>query len=373
MYFTQKWSTIFGMENILVLSIFIHKLGDGLIPKAKDLFWEIAVIVVTVVYQGRNGRLSIAALESNLWQAFAPWITTLCLLAGWHVYRAYQATRGEINRVEYQGTKKQRSQIIITDADGHTEPTKHPNYQLRLKGVVACCFAILSLCIAMSWRFAIVTSEPNETFNISDDSMPSFINMSQDLSSVNSGWFWLVYNINLASPIALTQYVEITNLQATPETIQHFSVAMYAGDCGWTYLTPMDIRDATVLWTYLGLANGQVFDFKSNGLNYLFERAIPPYQTVGGWWFFDSKVKCDVPDGTRIQFRISLSTYSGLHYEHTTPVTLMTRKNADLGNTTGSTKTPKFVVPPGKPTMDISRFYERQLYSSVSSLRIGSN
>ena len=154
MYFTQKWSTIFGMENILVLSIFIHKLGDGLIPKAKDLFWEIAVIVVTVVYQGRNGRLSIAALESNLWQAFAPWITTLCLLAGWHVYRAYQATRGEINRVEYQGTKKQRSQIIITDADGHTEPTKHPNYQLRLKGVVACCFAILSLCIAMSWRFA---------------------------------------------------------------------------------------------------------------------------------------------------------------------------------------------------------------------------
>jgi hypothetical protein len=218
----------------------------------------------------------------------------------------------------------------------------------------------------MSWRLARATADPDATFRVSSNG--EFLNTSLSLSDDVKG-FWLVYNANTISPIALVQYLTITNLRSTPETIHTCSVAMHTENCGWMYLTPMPIYESTVVWTGSGMTKAYALDFKSNGLSFLFEKPIPPHETISGWWFFDSKIKCDIANESRVSFRISLATFSGLEYEYTTPAVTFSKKFGDFGSTVGTTKLPDLIPTPGKPALDISRFYNRQLYSSVPGLR----
>jgi hypothetical protein len=202
-------------------------------------------------------------------------------------------------------------------------------------------------------------------FRISENGL-TFINLTQNLSDTGSGVFWMAYTSgygNTASPIALAQYVDISNLRSVPETIQSYSVAIKTEECGWIYLSPMYIRGQQIYFTAGGLAKAKLFDFSSNGLDYLLANPIQPHATVSGWWFFDSKVACNVPPGSNIQYRVSLKTFSGIEWEYVTPEIRIANNAGIPGKTEGQTRGPYFVVPPGKPEDDLTK-YHKKLYST---------
>jgi hypothetical protein len=89
-------------------------------------------------------------------------------------------------------------------------------------------------------------------------------------------------------------------------------------------------------------------------LDFEFKNAIPPHGTITGFWLWDSKVKCDIPIGSKIQYRIALSTFSGIKFERTTPE-ITIRKEGQANFSIGRTSGPEFHVV-GPPT-DISKFF----------------
>jgi hypothetical protein len=191
--------------------------------------------------------------------------------------------------------------------------------------------------------------------------------MSQSLATKGSGWWWVTYTSyagDTASPVALAQYIEITNLLSTPETIKSYSVAINTEDCGWTYLSPISLAGKSVWFTYQGLDNAFQVDYRSNGMDYVLQKPIPANGTIAGSWFFDSKVKCDVPEGSKVKYRVSLSTFSGIKFEYTTPEIIVSNKAYGPGNTERRTKSPEFVIPPNAKA-DISRFYRRLWCSPI--------
>ena len=185
----------------------------------------------------------------------------------------------------------------------------------RLLSVTLCGAALACLAIGiLNGMTKRETSTETEAFRISDKSL-SFINMTQDLN--NHGMWWVTYPSyagQTASPVAVMQYVEITNLLAEPETIKSYSLAIHTEDCGWTYLSPIPVRDVLVWMTYGGLEQAFRNDFRSNGFDYEFLNPIPAHHTVTGWWFFDSKVKCNVPEGSKVKYRMNLTTFSGVEF-----------------------------------------------------------
>ena len=208
-------------------------------------------------------------------------------------------------------------------------------------------------------------AEAARPFRISDNGL-EFINLTQNLGDTDSGAFWMSYTSgygDTASPIALAQYVDITNLRSVPETIQSYSVAIKTEECGWIYLSPMYIRGQQIYFTAQGLAKAKLFDFSTNGLDYLLPEPIQPHATVSGWWFFDSKVACNVPKGSTVRYRVSLTTFSGIEWEYLTPELRVADSPAIPGKTEGQTRGPYFVVPPGKPENDLTK-YHKKLYST---------
>ena len=101
-------------------------------------------------------------------------------------------------------------------------------------------------------------------------------------------------------------------------------------------------------------------DFSKTSMDAVLADAIPAHQTVAGWWFFDSKVKCHLEQNQKVRYRVSLTTFSGIKYEHTTPELLISDTPNPPGNTKGKT-TPILFYPLGK--FDIST-YPRRLYSA---------
>ncbi len=176
--------------------------------------------------------------------------------------------------------------------------------------------------------------------------------------SVFVGFWWVTYRSPLGdtvSPVALTQYVSITNLQSIPETIKSYSVAIKTEDCGWTYLYPIRLGTVTVWSSTIDLENAIKIDFNTNGLDYILEKPIPSYGTVGGFWFFDSGVKCDVPDGSKVQYRISLATFDSKKFEYTTPEITVRNNQPEVNSFEAPVTGPQFIVPPNAK-QDISRF-----------------
>ena len=123
-------------------------------------------------------------------------------------------------------------------------------------------------------------------------------------------------------------------------------------------MSPIYARDVAAWWTFDGLDSAIQTDFKTNGLDYLLQNPIPAYGTVVGWWFFDSKVQCAVPLGSKVRFRISLTTFSDIKFEYTTAEIIVSNKSHGPGSTEGETMGPQFVVPPNAKA-DISKYYRR--------------
>jgi hypothetical protein len=201
----------------------------------------------------------------------------------------------------------------------------------------------------------------SDAFNISDG-ITSTINVTQSLATKGSGNWWVTYISylgNTASPVALAQYVEITNNQSVPETIKTYEVSMNIADCGWLDLSPIPGRDVLVWWTFEGLDNAIQMDFSKDALDYLLVDPIPPFHTVMGWWFFDSATKCGAREGDKVSYRITLTTFSGIKYTYTTPEFTISNKvppRTNKGRLTG---------PETRPVRrgDIS-MYPRRLYGS---------
>jgi hypothetical protein len=163
-----------------------------------------------------------------------------------------------------------------------------------------------------------------------------------------------------ASPISLLQYVDITNMLSTPETIKTYSVALNMEGCGWIYLYPIYVRDISVLYAGSGLQNAALTDFTSNGLDYGLEKAIPANETVSGFWFFESTEMCRAPKGTKLRYRFSLETYSNIQFEYTTPEIQLADESSAMnaGLTQGHPSGPIFVFP-ATPRQDITKLFVR--------------
>jgi len=345
------------LATVSIISRFLQAFADGFVLSVKDLGVDILLVILTLVYQYHSGRLSVEAWRENVWEASMPWVWLICLVAAKHVW---MATKKVYRELQQDLHRSRRPFIILTDGEQERVPS---NYQLKLGGIAAACFSVLTLLAIFSWQLAKNTDTAG-IFAISDGSF-SFVNMTQRLTTQNTGDWWVSYQSyagDTASPVALMQYVEITNLQSVPETIRSYAMAIRTEDCGWTYLSPIPLRSVAVWWTYMGLDHAIPMDFHENGLDIVLEKPIPAFGTVTGSWLFDSKVRCDVPEGSKVQYRLALTTFDGKRFEYTTPETVVSNKSHSPGNTEGHLTGPAFHVPPGPRYIDISKLY-RRLYS----------
>jgi hypothetical protein len=163
------------------------------------------------------------------------------------------------------------------------------------------------------------------------------------------------------SPVSLALYVDITSRVATPERIKAYSVAVKTDACEWTDLFPISALGNQFFWLQEhGIDKAIPLDFTGNGLDYIFQKPIPPFDTVSGWLFFDCQRICSRNNNSATaQFRISFDTFSGKHFDEVIPVQrLAHNKGMPRGieeNMTGMT----FVVPPGSKQEDLSHEYVR--------------
>jgi hypothetical protein len=190
------------------------------------------------------------------------------------------------------------------------------------------------------------------------------INTSQSLDAKGSGDWWITYISYLgatASPVAVAQYIEITNNTSVPQTVKSYTVAMNLGNCGRTDLVPIPAQDVQIWWTFSGLAEAVEMDFSKTALDSILTTPIPAHHTVFGWWFFDSKLKCSVQEGSKVSYRVGLSTFSGINYHYTTPALAISNK---APATTRGIVNRQLLTPIRRA--DIST-YRRRLFSSPIS------
>jgi hypothetical protein len=204
------------------------------------------------------------------------------------------------------------------------------------------------------------TTAPTMQFAISDPG--SMMNLTQSLGTKGSGNWWVTYESaygKTASPVALAQFVSITNTRATPQTVQTYEVSLHTDRCGWIELVPIPARDVEIWWTYAGLDSAILNDFSKSMLDSILSNPIPPYGTVSGWWFLDSPIKCDLREGENVRYRFKLKTFVGSPFVHTTrefPI-----NNKPMHPDRSGRTTQILLVPIRKD--DISGFY-RRIYSS---------
>jgi len=91
-------------------------------------------------------------------------------------------------------------------------------------------------------------------------------------------------------------------------------------------------------------------------LDYILANPIPAYGTVSGWWFFNTDMKCRVAVRGKVQYRITLATFNGIKFEHTTPEIAVKGDYSVSNPFEGRTTGPQFHVPPNAKR-DISKFY----------------
>jgi hypothetical protein len=196
----------------------------------------------------------------------------------------------------------------------------------------------------------------------------SYINLSQNLNDApagGAGLFWITYQSsygNTASPIAVLLNVALTNTTQVPQTIKTYQVAIKTDDCGWINLIPIPVNTGRVWFTYDGLNDAKLFDFSNNSLDTILQSPISANGTVTGWWFFDSATQCNVLPGSNVQYRFTLTTYSGIEASEITSISTI-NSTIPTAPTIGSIQQASLVVPPGKPQADISGYYKK-LYSA---------
>ncbi len=339
------------MEEVSIFARLFDKFIKSFSLSLKEKVSEGFLVAATLVYQLHHGRLSPEAWKENLWEALTPWTWLLFGVAAYHTSKAAKSLNRELRVGQYESKKPY---IILTD--GH-QARISTNYQYKILAGSAVWLLILAILSYLSWASARKTTD-EATFRVSVDG--STLNMC--LTPTCGGAWWVTYRSPMGdtvSPVALAQFVEITNLLSTPETIRTYSVAVNTEDCGWTYMYPIGLSAVTVWYTTIGLENAAQIDFKSNGLDYILTNPIPAYGTVSGWWFFDSSKRCNLPAGSKVQFRITLSTFNGIRFEQTTPETSVTdeRKPRELSNPFEAHTVGPFLIVPPNAKKDISKFF----------------
>ncbi|GEM_PF-3931960 len=209
-----------------------------------------------------------------------------------------------------------------------------------------------------------VRAEVSKAFNVTDGTL-GIVNLNQSLEDNGSSVVWVTYpwiRDNAASPLALLSYMEITNLTSMPQTIKTYQLEIETKDCGWNALIPIPMRGVNVWYLLNGLEKAIQLDFKNNGLDYKLQSPIPAGGTVNGWWIFDSKKKCDDSKGSKYRQRITLATFSGIKFQHTSAFDIFGKPQRPFPSE-GVTSGPTFQLVPHSET-DISKF-RRRLWSST--------
>jgi hypothetical protein len=189
-------------------------------------------------------------------------------------------------------------------------------------------------------------------FSISEPRM--MINMKRDIFA--SLPIWVRYPTSLGdtiSPVAIAMFIDITSHVPQSERISRYSVAVHTDACGWWYLSPIRMNGVKAYWVYNGIKKSAPLDFTKNGLDYLLEQDIPAHGTVSGWWFFDTKLKCDAPVGELVQFRVEFDTFSGKHFEKVTERKPISTQGPPSGTSEASMTGMHFIFP-GGGTEDLS-------------------
>jgi hypothetical protein len=76
------------MEEFALTAKLVDKFLKGLTPNLKERAIDIILVVLTLVYQAHDGRLSLQAWKDNVWEAVTPWVWLLCGLTAYHVIKA---------------------------------------------------------------------------------------------------------------------------------------------------------------------------------------------------------------------------------------------------------------------------------------------
>lgn len=145
----------------------------------------------------------------------------------------------------------------------------------------------------------------------------SFVNMNRDF--FHSLYYWVSYPTlqgRVISPVAVMTYLDITNMSPHPETIRTYSLSIHTRHCDWISLIPIDFRNVSVFFIYNDITKAMPLDFRTNGLNYQLDDAIPSHQSIHGWLIFDTTTKCKL-ENEELQYRFHGDTFSGNHFDET--------------------------------------------------------
>jgi hypothetical protein len=206
-----------------------------------------------------------------------------------------------------------------------------------------------------------------ESFVVSEPR--SFINMKRDFYA--SAPLWVRYLSGYGdtiSPVAVALWIDITNNLDESETVKEYSVAINTQQCGWVYLVPIRMRDVSVFFIKPGgIHEAMLLDFGTNGLDYILEKSIPPHGTVSGWFFFDTRVKCNVLNGESIQYRVTASMFSGKALDTVTPFSVLRGDSLTPGSSRANMTGPQFVMPPGHQLTDLSKCHPKFYSDEIKS------
>jgi hypothetical protein len=170
----------------------------------------------------------------------------------------------------------------------------------------------------------------------------AFLSFLQDANAKSDWWItYLADKGRFASPVALIQYASITSMLPTEERIKTYSVSVMT-TCGWTALTPIYTSTVEIWWASEGLQNAFLIDFQDSSLDSKLRSPIPARGTISGFWLFDTAQQCNIPNGAKIRYRYTLTTFTGINYDITTPEDIANDKVSldTFGHTTGPTFKP---------------------------------
>lgn len=144
----------------------------------------------------------------------------------------------------------------------------------------------------------------------------------QEHKTLDGARFYLAYRSgygDTVSPVDVTMFLKVVNLQQTRVMVQSFSVEMNLGG-RWTRLVRLIPRGGEIYFATEGLHKARRIDVRPNGFDYLIQdRYIEPRETVRGWAFFEIPENFKAPLGTGVQYRVKIRDTAGREFVYTSP------------------------------------------------------
>lgn len=198
-------------------------------------------------------------------------------------------------------------------------------------------------------------AESQEGFNVTYRT--ELLDMDRGL---DDAYLWVLYRSGYGdtiSPVALTMFVEVTNLYSYPVSISSYSLEIKTESCGWMNMPPIDARGVELLWSSSpDLRAGSSIDLTRSSFNYLWSLPLGPHATQFGMLLFDTTTACDVRDGSLIQFRLEITDSTRRTYSYPSPW-IAVLANLNPGGPAGHVNQASFQLV-GR-TVDASRAHRR--------------